>query len=168
MASHFSSNQSTKRKKLVSCVQCPATYHLVNELEFSSEATNVEQLSKDFTCDVLISFKNFFLQNLSCQTQGLAYLPVALICQCLSVFVIIKGCSQKQKTKLASFRSVNHGMCLSQNHHDLVYLFILGIWWFNFWAWYTKRGFLQRQHSYNATIAWQLNRKCSFGEPFTP
>lgn len=167
MASHFSSNQSTKSKKLASCVQCPATYHLVNELEFSSEATNVGQLSKDSACDILISFQKFSLQNLSFQNLrfGLSASGTHLS---VFVVVIIKGCSQKQKTKLASFRSVNHGMYLSQHHRDLVYLFILGIWWFNFWAWYTKRGFLQRQHSYNATIAWQLNRKCSFGEPFTP
>lgn len=165
MASHFSSNQSTKSKKLASCVQCPATYHLVNELEFSSEATNVGQLSKDSTCDVLISLQKSPKFELPNSRFGLSASGTHL-----SVFavIIIKGCSQKQKTKLASFRSVNHGMYLSQHHHDLVYLFILGIWWFNFWAWYTKRGFLQRQHSYNATIAWQLNRKCSFSEPFTP
>ena len=165
MASHFSSNQSTKSKKLASCVQCPATYHLVNELEFSSEAINVGQLSKDSTCDVLISLQKSPKFELPNSRFGLSASGTHL-----SVFavIIIKGCSQKQKTKLASLRSVNHGMYLSQHHHDLVYLFILGIWWFNFWAWYTKRGFLQRQHSYNATIAWQLNRKCSFSEPFTP
>ena len=126
MASHFSSNQSTKSKKLASCVQCPATYHSVDELEFSSEATNVEQLSKDSTCDVLISFQKFSLQNLIFTNSrfGLSACGTHL-----SVFVVvmIKGYSQKQKTKLASFRSLNHGKYLSQHHHDLVYLFILGI-----------------------------------------
>ena len=124
MASHFSSNQSTKSKKLASCVQCPATYHLVNELEFSSEATNVGQLSKDSTCDVLISLQKSPKFELPNSRFGLSASGTHL-----SVFavIIIKGCSQKQKTKLASFRSVNHGMYLSQHHHDLVYLFILGI-----------------------------------------
>ena len=44
---------------------------------------HVRYLSQDSSFDLLVSFQIFFLQNLSCQTRGAAYLRVRLIRRCL-------------------------------------------------------------------------------------